>query len=95
MKFDELLEAGRRMEKQEITANILSLAGDPRFAALLGLLDARRRVFQSTVSSPTLADKPGALAHVAGGLNEALNVMDTIKGIIEPAKARGPQPPEQ
>jgi hypothetical protein len=95
MKFEELLEAGRKMSEKDIEANIVSLAADPRFAALLGFMERRKSVFTRSVTAPSRADNHGGLAHVAGGLFEILNVLDSLKGIIEPAKARGPQPPEE
>lgn len=95
MKFSELIERANRLEPQAIDAHLRSLAGDERFLAVLALLERRKTAFARSVAAPAKARDPGALAHVAGGLFESLNVLDTLKEIIEPSPKRGAQPPDE
>jgi hypothetical protein len=95
MKFAELLESGRKMSTKEIKSNIVSLAADPRFAAVLALIERKHAEWVKAVAGQSLARDHGALAHCAGSVYATENVLGSFREVIEPSPKRGPQPPEE
>jgi hypothetical protein len=87
-KFDEMMEAGRRMSGPEIQENLKGLARDPRFAAVLAWVVNNREGFVVAGAEQKIAGDHGKLAHNAGSVH-ALNLeLAQLAGLFK-GKARG------
>lgn len=96
MKFDDILDAARKMSTEDVNANLRALLQDPRAAAIVALIERRRGAFARSVCKPKTVENHARMAYTAGGMDEATNLLDTLKEIVEPSpRSRGPQPPEE
>lgn len=94
MKFATLEEKGRAMSDQEIAANVRSLANDPRFAAVVGIVMRHKEQFVDGGAVQALANSHGALAHNAGSVYALNGLLGVIKQISDRPKRRGEKAPE-
>jgi hypothetical protein len=66
MTFKELQAAGRKMTPEERVAILEMLCQDPRFGAVVNLLEFAKATFVSGACQPEMAPNHGAMAHAMG-----------------------------
>jgi hypothetical protein len=91
MKFQEILTEGRRMTQDERADNLRSLVTDPRFAALIGLIDSDKADFVSIGSAQSFATDQGKMAHCMGSVY-ALELLEHQIRQITDTPRRGAEP---
>lgn len=92
--YSDYLAQGRAKSQQEIQADLLSLATDPRFASVIGWLDRNRETFVTAGSAQSMTKEHGKLAHCQGSVH-ALNVLlGQVANLMNPKTPRGgiPEP---
>lgn len=96
MTYKKLLAAARGMGDAEVAGCLKGLAADPRFAAVLALVDQIKEQTADAACDHHYAEKHGTLEHAAG-VRFGLRILEgKIKGMIEPPKRSGQQrPPEE
>jgi D-aminopeptidase len=95
MTYSELQRAGEAMTPEEVNANIKSLMGDSRFAAVVAWLDRNREAMIAAGCSQKLATNHGTLAHAQGSVHTLRTMEGQLRGLLEPAPRRGPAPPPE
>jgi hypothetical protein len=93
VRFNELLEAGRAMSPEGLRTSLVSLASDPRFPAVLAIIEGKHREWCRTVAGQALAQDHGKLAHCAGSVFALENLLGSLKEILEPSAKRVQQTP--
>lgn len=96
-KFQELIEASRRLDPDAITESITGLSHDPRFVAVLAILDRAHREYGRAIAGQSLATEHGKLAHCAGSMHACENLLGTLQGVIDQKnkQRRRERPPEE
>lgn len=83
MKYAELLEIARRLSPEERTANLRGLVLDPRFAAVIALIESLREAFVQSGSAQKMAPHHGSLAHCMGSIHALEYLAGQIKQISD------------
>jgi hypothetical protein len=83
MKWMEMREAGERLTPEGRVAQLRSLMTDPRWPAMVSLLEHTREALARGVTSQVLAREHGALAHAAGRLAGVDGVMDQLREVAD------------
>ena len=78
MKYSELIRAGREMTAEGKATNLRSLATDPRFPAVVALIEDARVEFTKAFADQKIAAYHGPLAHTAG----SLYALDYLEGLL-------------
>lgn len=91
-RYDELLEAARRMPPKRVAPMLRTLARDERFVAVVAWLEANREGFHKAASAQALADSHGRMAHAAGSAHALEIVCGQLRAAAEPE--RRPDIPE-
>lgn len=81
MEWERLLTAARELPAETRWQYLQQLACDPRWVALVSLIEQRQRDAEAVVIKPIVADRHGTLAHAAGALfevRELLNVLEKL-----------------
>ncbi len=68
MNWTEAKTAAAGMTAEEMNTALLALAGDPRFPALLALIEQLRRDTIACGCQPVAAAEPGKQSHAWGGV---------------------------
>src|SRR5262245_39999528 len=85
MNAAELIRTAASLSDRDVNAGMRRLAQAQEFPALLAWLMRNESAWASAVSSQTLADKPGKLAHTAG----SIHALKTLQGqLLEIARGR-------
>lgn len=95
MKYDELLTAGRGMSAKMVEDSIRGLARDPRFAAVVALLENAKQEISDASCDVKFAAEHGLLAHGSGGRFAIWMVQGKLKKALEPARKNGEQKPQE
>lgn len=91
-KFANLMEAGRELSPVQVAAQIRALANDPRFAAVLALVERHHRSYTRAVGNQALAADHGKLAHCGGSVHASELLLASLQAAIEAKpKRRGQQ----
>lgn len=96
MTYAELELIGRQMGAEQVREQLLLLSTDPRFAAVIALLEQHKEAFAVAGSAQNIAADHGKLAHCQGSVFALRQLQDTLKGMFRPqpkAKAMGDAPP--
>lgn len=94
MKFQTLEEKGRGMSEAEVGASLRSLCNDPRFAAVVAIVQRHREQFVDGGAVQSLANNHGALAHNGGSVYALNCLLGAIKQVSDAPKRRGEAKPE-
>lgn len=81
-RYEELLAEGRRETPAQREANLRSLAADPRFASVVGLIDELRESYVTAGSKQSMAEFHGCLAHCMGSIEGLRMVLQQLKGVM-------------
>ena len=93
MTYAKLQQLDNNMGQEEMHDSLVSLVNDPRFAAVVKLLESHREQFVSATSQQALAAHHGALAHAGGSIYALDTFAGVVKQLCEPPKRRGMQAP--
>ena len=77
--YDEVVAKALQMPEDEMCGKIASLVLDPRWPAVLAYAARAQREAQAIVLSPKAAENHGLLAHAAGALFEATNLIEFFR----------------
>jgi hypothetical protein len=77
-RYEELSDAGRALTTEQVEAQVRVLARDPRFAALVALLERNHAAWAQAVSDQRICESHGKLAHAAG----SLRALEVLRGQI-------------
>jgi hypothetical protein len=86
MDFADLEERARTMTSDQVDATLRQLMLDPRFAAVLRILQDQRGALVQTASAPaTVAHASSAqiMAHCLGGVDALLAIEGRLHGAIQ------------
>jgi hypothetical protein len=72
MTFAEMQQAGRELTPDLMKAQLRTLAQDPRFPAVVALVDRNLDSWQTSFAGQPIAESHGKLAHAAGSLHALL-----------------------
>ena len=81
MEWERLLAAARELPAETRLEYLRQLACDPRWVALVSLLDQRQRDAEAVVIKPIVADRHGTLAHAAGALFEIRELLTVLERV--------------
>lgn len=95
MTYATLQDAGRALKPAELTANLRTLAADPRFAAVVALLDRNVESWQTAFASQQIAANHGQLAHAAGSLHAILLLRAQLAATVVARKPKAATPADQ
>ena len=93
MKFAKLEQLANALTPEEASAQLRSLAADPRFAAVVWLVKDQKELASDSSARLDFANNHGCLAHAAGVRYGMLELEGKIKQITDPPKNRGAQSP--
>src|SRR5512144_1180239 len=93
MKFEKLHAIARAMAPEEVTATLRQLCADPRFGAVLRVIQDQKDFAADGSCQLKFAEHAGLLAHAAGVRYGLVELEGRIRATCEPPKKRGPQPP--
>lgn len=90
MTYEELIQEARSRDDETLANDLRALAHDPRFGALLVLLERESRDYARGGSAQANAAYPGALAHAFGSIFGLDQFSDKLRGILDspPPNAR-------
>lgn len=85
MTFDELSDAGRRLarDEEQLRRELRPLVTDPRFAALVGLIEARRDAWRATGETQSMVAHHPQMAHCAGSAFALTSLLEEMRGLWE------------
>jgi hypothetical protein len=83
MRFLEHAEAGRKLTAKQVDDQVRELARDPRFPALVALLERNERAWIHAVSNQKMADAHGKIAHAAGSLHALQILIAQVTTILD------------
>lgn len=87
MKWNELQLKAVQLSGETVQRDIWALADDPRFPAVIALLDDARTERLAQGSSVSAACDHGGLAHCMGAVDVIDEVKRRLQGMIEPPAA--------
>lgn len=95
MTLEKLQAAARAMGQKEIEQALFSLADDPRFPAVLALMQQHRESYIVSGTQQSFANHHGPLAHNNGSIFALDTLRDAIRARVEVKKTKGgARPPE-
>lgn len=94
MTYAKLLAAGRAMDDKEIAASVKGLAADPRFAAVVALIDQMKTTVADVSCQEKYSNEHGSLEHAAGIRCGLMMLEARIKQQTEVVKKTGAQRPD-
>jgi hypothetical protein len=96
MTYHDHETAGRTLTPAQVNAQLIELARDPRFAAVVAWLDRNHVSWSGTVSKQPLAGQHGQLAHAAGSLHALQVLQGQLMGLLaKPARKRAQEAPDE
>jgi hypothetical protein len=93
MTYKKLKQMADAMSAAEVNDSLVSLVNDPRFAAVVRILDDHREQYIQAGTAQGMATHHGVLAHNAGSVYALNTFTGVIKQLCEPPKKRGQQKP--
>lgn len=86
----------RRLTEKQIAQSIRILATEPRFDAVVQLLDRNKEAWSLAASDQKIADSHGKIAHAAGSLHAITLILSQIDNAANRPEKSGPsmEPPE-
>lgn len=93
MKYSKLQQLARAMPAEEVTATLRQLLSDPRFAAVVRIIDDQKNLASDGSSQLKFASHHGLLAHAAGVRYGLLELESRFRTACEPPRSKSPQPP--
>lgn len=87
MSLDHLRE--RKLSEKQIAQSIRILAAEPRFDAVVQLLDRNREAWAAAACDQKIADSHGKIAHAAGSLHAVNLILAQIDQSINAKEKRG------
>lgn len=95
MKFVKLQELAHGLSEDEAQATLRQLVSDPRFAAVVKLIEDQKTHAADASAQLKFAEHHGCLAHAAGVRHGLLELEACLRAVCDPPKKRGLQlPPE-
>ena len=91
MKYQTLLAMGRAMDAKQIADSLKGLAKDPRFAAVLAVIDKIKEETADASCDPKYANGHGTLEHAAGVRNGLQLLEARFKNVTDAPKRTGQQ----
>lgn len=95
MKFSKLQQIASGMDAAEVTATLVQLVADPRFAAVVRVIEDQKTLAADASAQLKFASQPGLLAHAAGVRYGLLELEGRLRAACEPPKSRTPQRPAE
>ena len=85
MTFDELCDEGRKLARnpEKLRAELRPLATDPRFAALVGLVENARDAYRGAAEAPGSVQNHAGLAHTQGSAYALTCFLDECRAMWE------------
>ena len=93
MKFAKFQQLASAMDEAEVAATLRQLCADPRFAAVIRLIEDQKMLAADGSAQLKFAEHHGCLAHAAGVRYGLMELEGRLRAVCEPPKIRTPQPP--
>lgn len=93
MKYAEHVAASRTMDSKSLADCLAGLTMDPRFAAVVALIERDKMEFTVAGSNQSIAGDHGKMAHCMGSVHALVILEGQIKQFTDAAPRRGEKPP--
>lgn len=93
MKFAKLQQLAHAMDEPELQATLRQLVADPRFAAVVRLIEDQKTLAADASALLKFAEHHGCLAHAAGVRYGLLELENRLRAVCDPPKSRTERPP--
>lgn len=80
----------RRLTEKQIAQSIRMISSEPRFDALVQLLDRNREAWAQAAADQKIADSHGKIAHAAGSLYAVNLILSQIENAVNRPEKSGP-----
>jgi len=91
-RFEELHRQAREMSPKEWTAQLHSLARDPRFAAVLAFVESQYNGWVDTAASQKLSYHHGPLAHAQGSVYAIKSLRGALRVLVNEKERQSTTP---